>query len=136
MSQNRIVQIIEPCFSKVTRGPPKILHIVVVVISDCEEKTCYCDYSTLFNILNTQTVKVVAAVLMASKREYRLDITFDGEIAEDFEQFWHNYELTARQNIPAKLWSDEDDAPMLLVLPRKATAGKIRLVCSRITGGR
>ena len=63
---------------------------------------------------------------MASKREYRLDITFDGEIAEDFEQFWHHYELTARQNIAAKIWSDEDDAPKLLAI-EKQLRGKAAL---------
>ena len=63
---------------------------------------------------------------MASKREYRLDITFDGDIAEDFEQFWHHYELTARQNIAAKLWSDEDDAPKLLAI-EKQLRGKAAL---------
>ena len=63
---------------------------------------------------------------MASKREYRLDITFDGEIAEDVEQFWHHYELTARQNIAAKIWSDEDDAPKLLAI-EKQLRGKAAL---------
>ena len=63
---------------------------------------------------------------MASKREYRLEVTFDGENVEEFEQFWHHYELTARQNVAAKIWNDEDDAPKLLAI-EKQLRGKASL---------
>ncbi len=63
---------------------------------------------------------------MASKREYRLEVTFDGENVEEFEQFWHLYELTARQNVAAKIWNDEDDAPKLLAI-EKQLRGKASL---------
>jgi hypothetical protein len=56
---------------------------------------------------------------MAGKREYRLDITIDGKIAEDFEQFWHHYKLKARQNITPKPWSEEEDAPKLLAIEKQ-----------------
>ena len=56
---------------------------------------------------------------MAAKRDYRLDVTFDGEMAEDFEQFWHRYELTACKNVADKICTDEDDGPKLLGIEKQ-----------------
>ena len=71
---------------------------------------------------------------MASKREYWLDLTFDGEIAKDFKQFWHHYELMAHQNVAVKLWSAKDDAPKLIAI-EKQLRGKAALFVHRLPEG-
>lgn len=62
---------------------------------------------------------------MASKQEYRLDLTFDREITEDFE---HHYELTARRNIVAKLRSNENLVSKLIVIEKQLRGKATRLV--------